>query len=43
MGALDFVRLGCGRTTSATLAESIGIEGDTELGQRVLDNMNFMF
>jgi uncharacterized protein (TIGR03083 family) len=45
MGALDFVRLGCGRTTAAVLSGTgaIGIEGDAELGQRVLDTMNFMF
>jgi uncharacterized protein (TIGR03083 family) len=44
MGALDFVRLGCGRTTAADLDPgAVGIEGDAELGQRVLDTMNFMF
>jgi uncharacterized protein (TIGR03083 family) len=48
MSAVDFVRLGCGRATPARIretsgTEAIGVAGDEDLGQRVLDNMNFMF
>jgi uncharacterized protein (TIGR03083 family) len=45
MSSVDFVRLGCGRATSAVVSAEGGIEveGDAALGQRVLDNMNFMF
>jgi uncharacterized protein (TIGR03083 family) len=44
MSSIDFVRLGCGRAAAADLgAGHVEIQGDRELGQRVLDNMNFMF
>jgi len=45
MSAVDFVRLGCGRLTSAQalVAGSVDVQGDTELGRAVLDAMNFMF
>ena len=42
---IDFVRLGCGRATAAQVAAAggIGVEGDAQVGQAVLDAMNFMF
>jgi uncharacterized protein (TIGR03083 family) len=45
MSAVDFVRLGCGRATAAAVGEEGGlsVEGDGALGQKILDNMNFMF
>jgi hypothetical protein len=45
MSAVDFVRLGCGRATPAAVGEEGGlsVEGDGALGQKILDNMNFMF
>ena len=45
MSSLDFLRLGCGREVAEDLevSGSIGIEGDQELGRRVLGSMNFTF
>jgi uncharacterized protein (TIGR03083 family) len=42
---IDFVRLGCGRTTSALLKATgaVGVEGDSLAGASVLGAMNFMF
>jgi hypothetical protein len=42
---VDFVRLGCGRTTGASV-EAVGgvaVEGDVDVGRSVLGAMNFMF
>jgi uncharacterized protein (TIGR03083 family) len=45
LSSIDFVRLGCGRASAAAIAAAGGVEveGDADLGQRVLQNMNFMF
>jgi uncharacterized protein (TIGR03083 family) len=45
VSSVDFVRLGCGRATAAAIAAAGGVkvEGDADLGQRILENMNFMF
>jgi uncharacterized protein (TIGR03083 family) len=45
MSAVDFVRLGCGRATAGEVARNGGlsIEGDSALGQKIAENMNFMF
>ncbi len=46
LSSLDFMRLGCGRTTAEQLAErgtGVLLEGDESLGQKVLGAMNFMF
>ncbi len=45
LSGIDFVRLGCGRVTTAQvkMAGSVGVEGDPSAGQSVLDAMNFMF
>jgi uncharacterized protein (TIGR03083 family) len=45
MSSVDFYRLGCGRATAAVVSAEGGIrvDGDAALGQRVLDNMNFLF
>jgi len=42
---IDFMRLGCGRTTSARLqaAGAVGVVGDDPAGRSVLGAMNFMF
>ena len=42
---IDFVRLGCGRTTSALLQATgaVGVDGDRLAGGSVLGAMNFMF
>jgi len=42
---IDFMRLGCGRTTSALLRAvgAVGVEGDVVAGGAVLGAMNFMF
>jgi uncharacterized protein (TIGR03083 family) len=45
MSAVDFTRLGCGRASAEAIATEGGvtIEGDAALGQRILEQMNFMF
>ncbi len=46
LSSLDFMRLGCGRTTAAQLAEQgtgVLLEGDESVAQTVLGAMNFMF
>jgi uncharacterized protein (TIGR03083 family) len=45
MGSLAFLRLGCGRVNAALVrgAGDVSVEGDEDLGQRILENMNFMF
>ncbi len=45
LSSIDFVRLGCGRTTSAQLeaAGAVSVAGDDLVGRSVLDAMNFMF
>jgi uncharacterized protein (TIGR03083 family) len=45
VSSIDFVRLGCGRANAAAIAAAGGVkvEGDADLGQRILENMNFMF
>ena len=42
---IDFMRLGCGRTTSAQLqaAGAVSVDGDGRAGGSVLGAMNFMF
>ena len=41
---IDFMRLGCGRTTSALVAAgAVGVAGDGPAGRSVLGAMNFMF
>jgi uncharacterized protein (TIGR03083 family) len=44
LSSLDFVRLGCGRSTANEVdaAGGIGVEGDPALAQAVLGAMNFM-
>ncbi len=37
-----FNRLCCGRGDVAAVAQDVKIEGDEELGRRVLENQNFM-
>jgi uncharacterized protein (TIGR03083 family) len=43
--SIDFVRLGCGRTSAEEVEAAGGVEvgGDAVLGRRVLGAMNFMF
>jgi uncharacterized protein (TIGR03083 family) len=44
LSSLDFVRLGCGRTTAAQLPRAaVAMAGDENVGRRVLGAMNFMF
>jgi uncharacterized protein (TIGR03083 family) len=45
MSGVDFMRLGCGRTTAARVeaAGGLGVEGDDLVGRAVLGAMNFMF
>jgi uncharacterized protein (TIGR03083 family) len=45
LSSLDFLRLGCGRATSAQVqaAGGIGTVGDDAVGHQVLGAMNFMF
>ena len=45
LSSIDFVRLGCGRATSAEVAGAGGVTvtGDAQVGRSVLDAMNFMF
>lgn len=45
LSSIDFVRLGCGRATAAAISAAGGVTlaGDADLGQRILENMNFMF
>jgi uncharacterized protein (TIGR03083 family) len=45
LSSIDFVRLGCGRATSAEVEAAAGVvvEGDGQVGRTVLDAMNFMF
>jgi uncharacterized protein (TIGR03083 family) len=45
LSSIDFMRLGCGRTSAAQVeaAGGVGIEGDAQVGQSVLAAMNFMF
>jgi hypothetical protein len=43
--SLAFLRLACGRVNAALVrgAGDVSVEGDEDLGQRILENMNFMF
>lgn len=45
MSTLDFIRLGCGRTTAEQVqaAGRISVQGDAAVGQQVLVAMNFTF
>ena len=45
LSSIDFMRLGCGRTTSALLqpTRAVGVDGDGLAGASVLGAMNFMF
>jgi uncharacterized protein (TIGR03083 family) len=45
LSSLDFLRLGCGRATAEEVgaAGGIAMEGDADVGRRVLAAMNFMF
>jgi uncharacterized protein (TIGR03083 family) len=45
LAAVDFMRLGCGRTTAAQVeaAGGVGLNGDDLVGRSVLGAMNFMF
>ena len=45
LSSIDFVRLGCGRATSAQVeaAGGVVVEGDGLVGRTVLGSMNFMF
>jgi hypothetical protein len=45
LSSIDFVQLGCGRTTAAEVgvAGRIGVSGDRALADAVLNCMNFMF
>ena len=45
LSSIDFVRLGCGRATSARVQADGGVvlQGDAQVGQAVLGAMNFMF
>ena len=43
LSSLDFMRLGCGRTTAAQLEGNVAVEGDVAVGRQVLESMNFMF
>jgi uncharacterized protein (TIGR03083 family) len=45
LSTIDFVRLGCGRTTAAAVeaAGSVAVKGDAQVGRSVLGAMNFMF
>ena len=45
LSSIDFVRLGCGRATSAQVeaAGGVVVEGDALVGRSVLGAMNFMF
>ncbi len=44
LSCLDFVQLGCGRTTAAQVdaAGGIGVDGDPALAQAIVNSMNFM-
>ena len=44
LSSIDFVRLGCGRTTAEQMADAGGVAlaGDTVVGRTVLGAMNFM-
>lgn len=45
LSSVDFMRLGCGRTTSTELQEvgAVSVHGDIPAGEAVLAAMNFMF
>jgi uncharacterized protein (TIGR03083 family) len=45
LSSLDFMRLGCGRTTPAAVdaAKGLGLAGDPALAQAIVNSMNFMF
>jgi uncharacterized protein (TIGR03083 family) len=45
LSGLDFMRLGCGRTTPAVLeaTDRLGLAGDPALAQAVVNSMNYMF
>ncbi len=45
LSSIDFMRLGCGRTTAAEVeaAGGVAVEGDARVGFSVLGAMNFMF
>jgi hypothetical protein len=45
LSGLDFMRLGCGRITSAQVeaAGGLGVAGDDEVAHAVAGAMNFMF
>jgi uncharacterized protein (TIGR03083 family) len=45
LSGVDFMRLGCGRTTAAQVeaAGGLGVQGDDQVGRTVLGAMNFMF
>jgi uncharacterized protein (TIGR03083 family) len=45
LSSIDFLRLGCGRATAEQVdaAGGIAMEGDADVGRRVLAAMNFMF
>jgi uncharacterized protein (TIGR03083 family) len=45
LSGLDFMRLGCGRTTAAAVeaAAGLGMAGDPALAQAVVNSMNYMF
>ena len=45
LSSLDFMRLGCGRTTAAQVeaAGGLSLSGDEAVGRPVLAAMNFMF
>jgi uncharacterized protein (TIGR03083 family) len=45
LSSLDFMRLGCGRTTPAAVhaGAGLGVAGDRALAQAIVNTMNFMF
>jgi hypothetical protein len=44
LSSIDFMRLGCGRTTSSQVAgDAVTVDGDAVVGGSVLGAMNFMF
>ena len=44
LSSIDFMRLGCGRTTSSQVAgDAVMVDGDAVVGGSVLGAMNFMF
>jgi uncharacterized protein (TIGR03083 family) len=45
LSGIDFMRLGCGRTTAAEVeaAGGVAVHGDSQVGRSVLGAMNFMF